>query len=117
MTAAPVALRDAEGTVVVEEVVVVEGVVGVLPVGPTLDVGAGGDVVGVELPPGDDPAAVEVVGVAARGAGSDGAIAIEIGADFVWKLSTATRPATVATATIGARLIDNRPQPGANPVD
>jgi hypothetical protein len=60
----------------------------------------------VELDPlfGGDAAATEV-GEEPRVAALRAAVPSVSGADFVWKLSTPASPATVATVTIGARLI------------
>jgi len=89
---------------VVEGATVVVGAVGPGAVGTVVGVGGGGPVVGGEAPAG----VVVVVDRVAVPTGSDPRVNL---AGEVWKLSTPTRPTTVAPMTRKARLMRRLPGP------
>jgi hypothetical protein len=112
LTEEPVTVLFADGVVVV--VVLVEGDVVelaglvVLVDGEVVDVAPAGVVVEegepLDVPLGEDPAPAEL----AEDPFEAGALEVMPrvrGADLVWNASTPASPATVATATIGARFI------------
>jgi hypothetical protein len=113
LTAEPVAVRVAEGAVVV--VLVGGTVVVVLAAGADVDVLVDGEVVVVDdelglggelaLPLTDVPVEVDVVvePCAAEALERDPSVR---GVDFVWNVSTPISPTTVAPITTGARLIE-----------
>jgi hypothetical protein len=102
LTAAPVADCVDAGAVVVDAGTVVDS-----PEAP-VDVGAGDGPVPPPLWVGGGPVATEVVGEL-RDEETPGSAPRERWDGVVWKLRTATRPATVATTTITVRLIRSPP--------
>jgi len=98
LTAAPVAVWTVAGAVVV----VAGTVVGVT--NAPADVGAGDEPVPPLVEVGGGPVATEVVGEL-RDEETPGSAPSVRREGLVWKLRTATRPATVATRTITIRLI------------
>jgi hypothetical protein len=93
--------------VVAGTVVVDAGTVVGVPEAP-VDVGAGAGPVPPPLCVGGGPVATEVVGEF-RDEETPGSVPRERWEGVVWKLRTATRPATVATTTITVRLIRASP--------